>query len=89
MILWSLYMILSSDPGYISQETFELHGVHREVREYRNEPKQLIWAMNQRHYERNGLMGEAASRNNADTNSSSSAESDLEMGQSKKQKGYD
>jgi hypothetical protein len=34
-------------------------------------------------------MGGAASRNNADTNSSSSAESDLEMGQSKKQKGYD
>jgi len=57
MILWSLYMIVQSDPGYVSNEVFEINGMGRVMREFKNEPKQLVWAMNHSHYERNGLLG--------------------------------
>ena len=60
MILWSLYMIVKSDPGYVSDEVFEMHGMGRVMREYNSrsggEPKQAVWAMNRSHYERNGLI---------------------------------
>jgi hypothetical protein len=57
MILWSLVMIVKTDPGYVSDEVFDLHGMRSVVREFKNEPKQLVWAMNKGHYERNALMG--------------------------------
>lgn len=92
MILWSLLMIVKSDPGYVSDEVFDMHGMRGVVREFKNEPKQLVWAMNKGHYERNALIaGQRAS--NADTNSSSSGETDVELGQQVKKsinkQGYD
>ncbi len=56
MILWSLFMILKSDPGYVSDDVFDMHGMRGVVREFKNEPKQLVWAMNKGHYERNSLI---------------------------------
>ena len=48
--------VLLSDPGYITEETFSKHGLDTMRRELKDEPKQLIYALNRLHYERNNLL---------------------------------
>ncbi len=50
-------MIVKSDPGYVTDEVFERHGMARVIKDFKNEPKQMVWAMNKSHYEKNGLLG--------------------------------
>ena len=47
--------VLFSDPGYITEQTFTKHGLGPMYRELKDEPKQLIYALNRMHYERNNL----------------------------------